>query len=78
MKAASQRRVREAFGDEAEHVALALAELVDRVPLAPAPEEARDDPRVDDGLALASRRSASTSVGGIVDAILEQVAGPLR
>ena len=69
--------VREAFGDEAEHVALALAELVDRVSLAPSPEKPRDDRRIDDGLPLAQPPQRVDERGRIVDAVLEQVAGPL-
>jgi hypothetical protein len=40
------------LGDQREHLALAIRELVERTPRALAGHQARDDRRVDDALAL--------------------------
>ena len=69
--------VREPFGDEPEHLALALAELVDRIGSRRRREQPRDDRRVDDRLALAEPPQRVDEHRGIADAVLEQVAGAL-
>ena len=69
--------VREPLGDEPEHLALALRELVDGIGLPAAREQARDDRRVDHRLAFGQSPERVDEDGGIADAILEQVAGPL-
>ena len=52
-KSRSRSLVRAALGHQREHLALARGQLVERARRARPPDEARDDRRVDDALALA-------------------------
>ena len=65
------------FGDQREHLALALGQLVERTARALAGDEPRDDRRIDHALALADPPQRVGEHGDIRDALLQQVAGPL-
>ena len=62
---------------QTEHLALAVSQLGERVFAAPSPQEARDDRRVDDGLALGDPTQRVDEHGNVEDALLEQVADAL-
>ena len=72
------RAVGAALGDEREHLALALGQLVERASRALARDQARDDRRVDHALALVDAPQRVDEHGDVGDALLEQVAGALR
>ena len=61
-----------------EHLALALGQLVQRVVLARAAHQQRDDLGVDDDVAGADAADRAGEVLEVVDAVLEQVAGAAR
>ena len=69
--------VRAALGDQREHLALAVGELVERALLARAVDEARDDRRVEHALALGDAPQRVGEHGDVGHAFLEQVADAL-
>ena len=71
-------RVRAALGHQAEHLALARGQVVERVAAPGAGEELRDDLRVDHGAAGGDAVDGVEEVADVGDAVLEQVADAAR
>ena len=73
----ADRPVRAALRDQAEHLALPGRQLVERVVVAPAAEELRDDVGVDDGAAVRDAADGGEELVELDDPVLEQVAEAL-
>src|SRR5439155_16078520 len=76
-KTSGDRAVREPFGDQSEHLALARGEFRQWIIAAPACDEAGDYRRVDDRLSVADSPERVDQDGDVEDALFEEVADSL-